>query len=85
MTRNQKQGHPARDNPTAREIERLTTRSVQLVKEMISDPKFSAEDLLTAKAVSVGLLTLYARSQNKPTPYEIHNWKGGKPRNHRVS
>lgn len=73
MTRRQ-QGHPARTNrdELTIEIERLATRVTKLVPQIIRSATYDPEDVVVAKAASIGLLHLLAVASNKPTPAEIY-------------
>ena len=70
----QNQGHPARANRDTLhvEVEKLATRLVKLVPQVIRDPRFDPEDITTAKAGSIAMLHLLAVLENKPTPAEVY-------------
>lgn len=68
------QGHPARvaRDDTNIEIEKLSMRLVKLVPTVIRDPRFDPEDMVIAKASSVGILHLYSVLDGKPSPFELY-------------
>lgn len=68
------QGHPARvaRDDTNIEIEKMSMRLVKLVPTVIRDPRFDPEDVVIAKASSVGILHLYSVLEGKPSPFELY-------------
>jgi len=71
-----KQGHPARANRDTLhvEVERLATRLVKLVPEVIKDSRFDPEDVVVSKAGSIAALHLLAVLAGKPTPAEVYGY-----------
>lgn len=77
-----KQGHPAKlvatpitpDSELDARITRLATQSVYIVRDIINSGRFSADEILTSKASSIGYLHLLAKIEGKPSPYEIHSY-----------
>jgi len=61
-------------DPLTVEVERLARRVTELVPQVIRDPRFDPDDVVVAKAASVGLLHLFARTEGKPTPYEVYGY-----------
>lgn len=74
MSQKKHQGHPARANRDTLtvEVEKLATRLVKLVPQVIRDPRFDPEDITVAKAGSIAMLHLLAVLENKPTPAEVY-------------
>ena len=76
MSKRKAQGHPARvsRDPLHIEIEKLATRLVHLVPQVIRDARFDPSDVDTAKAGSIAMLHLLAVMESKPTPAEIYGY-----------
>jgi len=80
-------GHPARaaaaDDPLLAKVQHVMGLSVELVKEL-RDGGYAAEskEITWAMSAAAGWMTVAAKMEGVPTPYEIHGWTehtGGVP------
>lgn len=75
----QPKGHPARaaaaGDPLLAKVQHVMGLSVELVKEL-RDAGYAAEsdEITWAMSAAAGWMTVAARMEGVPTPYEMHGW-----------